>query len=90
MARHRGWVAIAWLLIVVGAGYLNGVFSKSVSDNFRIPNTGSQDAYDLLQERFQSQNGATATVVFSVPKGQSLTDPDNAAAATAAWCWYRR
>jgi len=84
MARHRRWVAVAWLIIVLGAGYLNGVFSKSVSDNFRIPNAGSQDAYDLLQERFQSQNGATATVVFSVPKGQSLTDSDNAAAVAAA------
>ena len=59
MARHRRWVGVAWLLIVFGAGYLNGVFNKSVSDNFRIPNAGSQDAYDLLQERFQSQNGAT-------------------------------
>ena len=84
MSRHHRWVALVWLVIVAFGGYLGQVDQKEVSDNFRIPDTGSQSAYDLLQERFSSQNAATATVVFSVPEGQKLTDPANAAAVAAA------
>jgi len=77
-------VAVAWLLILVLAGYLNSVYSTSLSDNFRINGTDSQTAYDLLQERFDSQNGATAQLVFTVPEGRRVTDPTNAAAIAAA------
>jgi RND superfamily putative drug exporter len=84
VSRHHRWVAVAWLLLVVFAGYLNAAGKKDISDNFRIPDTGSQSAYDLLQERFSSQNDATAMVVFSVPEGQQLTSADNAAAVATA------
>jgi RND superfamily putative drug exporter len=66
-------VALVWLVAIVAAGYLNGAYAKSLSDNFRIPGTDSQAAYELLEQRFDSQNGATATVVFTVQEGQ-LTD----------------
>jgi len=79
IVRHRRWVAVLWLVVILAAGYLNGVYKKSVSNSFRIPHADSQDAYDLLKQRFTSQNAATATVVFSVPKGQQLTDAGNAA-----------
>jgi len=71
-------VAIAWLALVVLAGYLNAADAKHISDNFRIPGSGSQAAYDLLEERFNSQNAASATVVFAVPEGQQLTSSANA------------
>jgi RND superfamily putative drug exporter len=83
VVRHRRWVAVVWLVVLVGAGYLNGVYKKSVSNSFRIPNADSQDAYDLLEARFGSQNAATTSVVFSVPPGQSLSDADNAAVVAA-------
>ncbi len=84
VARHHRWVAVAWLLLVVFAGYLNAADQKDISNDFRIPDTGSQSAYDILQERFSSQNAATATAVFSVPDGQQLSSADNAAAVAAA------
>ena len=62
VVRHRRWVAVAWLVIIVAAGYMNGAYKKSVSNSFRIPHADSQDAYDLLKARFTSQNAATATV----------------------------
>ena len=83
VVRHRRWVAVVWLVVLVGAGYLNGVYKKSISDSFRIPNADSQDAYDLLSARFGSQNAATTSVVFSAPPGQSLADADNAAVVAA-------
>jgi len=73
VARHHRLVLALWLVIIVASGYVGGIYKKSVSDNFRIPNTDSQEAYDLLNDRFGSQNAATATLVFSVPKGQTLT-----------------
>lgn len=80
IARHHRLVAVVWLAIVIGGGYLSGVFQQRVSDDFRIPGTDSQAAYDMLDQRFSSQNGATATVVFSVPKGESLADGQAATA----------
>jgi RND superfamily putative drug exporter len=77
-SKHHRWVGVAWLLVILVAGYLNATTNKT-SDNFRIPHTDSQNAYDLLQKDFSSQNNATGTIVFSVPDGQTLTSPANAA-----------
>ncbi|MBU6330265.1 MAG: MMPL family transporter, partial [Acidobacteria bacterium] len=82
--RHHRLVALLWLLIIIGAGTLNATFGGKVSDSFTVPGTNSQAAYDLLQTDFPSQNAATATAVFSVPAGQTLDAPANAAAVQAA------
>ena len=83
LARHRRWVVLVWLVVIVTAGYLNSAYQKSVSNSFRIPHANSQEAYDILEQRFGSQNGASATVVLSVPRGQQLSDTDNAAAVAS-------
>jgi RND superfamily putative drug exporter len=80
--RHR-WVALLWLVIIVAAGYLNVAFAGKTSDSFSVPGTDSQAAYDLLNEKFPSQNAATANLVFWVPEGQVLTSPQNAAAVAS-------
>jgi RND superfamily putative drug exporter len=84
MARHHRLVFLGWLIIIVASGYVGGIYKKSVSDNFRIPNSDSQAAYDLLDQRFGSQNAATATVVFASPRGSLLTEEANAAAIDSA------
>ncbi|CAB4701899.1 MAG: MMPL family transporter [Actinobacteria bacterium] len=84
MARHHRLVLLAWIIIIVAAGYVGGIYKKSISDNVRIPNTDSQAAYDLLDQRFGSQNAATATVVFAAPKGTLLTDAANTSQIDAA------
>lgn len=84
VSRHHRVVAVIWLLIIVAAGYLNATFGGKTSDSFTVPGTNSQAAYDLLESDFPSQNAATATIVFSVPAGQSLAAPANAAAVQAA------
>jgi RND superfamily putative drug exporter len=80
VARHHRLVLALWLVVLVASGYVGGIYKKSVSDNFRIPHSDSQAAYDLLGDRFGSQNAATATVVFSAEDGAVLT---SGAAATA-------
>jgi RND superfamily putative drug exporter len=41
-------------------------------NNFRLPGTESQRAYDLLKEKFPQQAGDTASVVFAVKDGSVL------------------
>ena len=44
-----------------------------VNDNVTLPGTGSQDATDLLSERFPSQANGTNPVVLTAPKGETIT-----------------
>jgi RND superfamily putative drug exporter len=83
VSKHHRLVALVWLAIIVGAGYLNVAFAGKTSDSFSVPGTNSQDAYDLLNQKFPSQNAATANLVFWVPEGQVLTSPQNAAAVAS-------
>jgi putative drug exporter of the RND superfamily len=77
--RRRWIVATGWLaalvLAVAGAATLAGDHTES----FDIPGTESQQAMDLLEERFpgMAANGATGRVVFAAPDGEALTEPDN-------------
>jgi putative drug exporter of the RND superfamily len=80
--RWRWLVAALWVAILAGALTGAATLSGSTTDSFRIPGTPSQQAIDLLAQRFPqaSAGGATARVVFAVPDGQKLTDPQHRAA----------
>src|SRR5215217_3408848 len=52
-------------------------------NNFQLPGTQSQRAYDLLKEKFPAQAGDTATAVFAVKDGGVL-DAGNRAPIEAA------
>ena len=62
-----GWIA-AFVLIAALWGPLAGEYVN----NFQLPGTESQRAYDLLKDRFPEQSGDTATVVFAVDEGRVL------------------
>jgi RND superfamily putative drug exporter len=66
------WVG-AFLLI----GVLWGVAAGEYVNNFQLPGTESQRAYDLLKDRFPQQAGDTASVVFAVDQGKQVLDPSN-------------
>jgi RND superfamily putative drug exporter len=84
--RRRALVAALWGLVLMAALAGAATLSAPTSDAFRIPGTPSQQAIDLLQERFPqaSADGATARVVFAVPDGQRLTDAAHHAAVETA------
>src|SRR5215218_8397394 len=65
------WVAAFFLSIA-----LWGTVAGEYANNFSLPGTESQRAYDLLKDRFPQQAGDTASVVFSVDQG-SVIDPSN-------------
>ena len=61
------WVG-AFVLSIVLWGAAAGGFVN----NFQLPGTESQRAYDLLSERFPEQSGDTANAVFAVDQGNVL------------------
>jgi RND superfamily putative drug exporter len=66
-------VLIGWLLALVAIGGLVGAFGGTFVDAFSVPGTESQRSVDLLQERFPSQAGDSATMVFQSETG--IADP---------------
>jgi RND superfamily putative drug exporter len=92
LGRLAGAAAHHWkrslLLVLVAVAGLGGLAAagSGFSDDFKTPGTESQQAYDLLADRFPAQAGDTATIVFSVQDG-TLRDgerPEAIANAVAA------
>lgn len=78
--RRRRFVLPAWLLLFVGAIFASSALAGETQDSFEIPGTESQEAFDLLEERFPEQpdsENTFARVVFAAPDGESITDPQN-------------
>ncbi|RIQ35756.1 MMPL family transporter [Jiangella rhizosphaerae] len=75
--RSRRLVGAVWLAVIALAGVAAATLSSPTSDSFAIPGTESQEAFDLLQERFpgSSPDGAAARLVFAAPDGGTVTDP---------------
>jgi len=80
--RQRWLVAGLWAVVTLAALTGAATLSGHTSDSTSIPGTQSQQAIDLLNERFPQSDagGATARVLFAVPAGQQLTDATNRAA----------
>src|SRR4051812_28119309 len=69
--RRRTVIGL-WVGAFVLIGVLWGVAAGEYSNNFNLPGTESQRAYDLLKDKFPQQSGDTATVVFAVDQGRVL------------------
>ena len=69
---RRRTVLGLWVAAFLLAAVLWGVAAGDYINNFRLPGTESQRAYDLLKDRFPQQSGDTASVVFAVDDGNVL------------------
>jgi putative drug exporter of the RND superfamily len=89
LGRLAGAAAHHWkrslALVLVTLAVLGGLAATGTgfNDEFSTPGTDSQRALDLLEDRFPTQAGDTATVVFSVQDG-TLRDGDRPAAIAEA------
>jgi putative drug exporter of the RND superfamily len=63
------WVAAFFLIAALWA-----TAAGEYSNNFRLPGTESQRAYDLLKDKFPEQSGDTASVVFAVDQGRVVDE----------------
>ena len=59
------WVAV--LAAVIASAM---AFKGHTNDKFVVPGTESQQAQDLLEQKFPGAGGASARVVFAAPKGE--------------------
>ncbi|QQC87917.1 MMPL family transporter [Streptomyces alfalfae] len=75
--RWRWLVCVLWAGLFVVAGVLGSRAGAAPPNDFSIPGTEAQQAYDLLEERFPEikADGATARVVFKADDGK-VTAPD--------------
>ncbi|UYM05606.1 MMPL family transporter [Solicola gregarius] len=80
--RRRRLVAGLWLGAVVLAAAAAAVAPSGQEEDISMPGTESQQAFDLLDERFPESNsqGAEARLVFQAPDGQQMTASDNRSA----------
>jgi RND superfamily putative drug exporter len=80
-ARHPFRVLLIWLLVAVAAFALKGSVGGETNDDFTIPGTESQAAFDLLEDRFPAESSISSRVVFHHERG--LDGPERQAAVEA-------
>jgi RND superfamily putative drug exporter len=71
--RRRRTVVLLWIAALIGIGVLSGAVGTAYSNNFANPGTESQQAFDLLDERFPARSGDSGTIVFRAPN--TIDDP---------------
>jgi RND superfamily putative drug exporter len=81
-AGHPWRVLSAWLVLIALIVGLWAAFGADTSDDISIPGMPSQEALDLLEERFPAQAGGRAVAVFGAPSGK-VSDPGYAEAVGA-------
>ncbi|HEX9823951.1 MAG TPA: MMPL family transporter [Actinomycetota bacterium] len=64
---------ILWIVSLVGSIALMNVAGGEYTADFTLPGSESQEALDLLEERFPARSGDTATIVFRAEDG--VNDP---------------
>ncbi|MGX4652441.1 MMPL family transporter [Micromonospora sp. SCSIO 07396] len=77
--RRRRLVIAVWLVVLVGLGIAAATLRGPTASNFTMPGTESQQALDLLAERFPAASGATGTIAVKAPADGQLTTPDGQA-----------
>lgn len=71
---RRRWTMLGiWVAALIGSGFLASTVGGEYSNDFSLPGAESQEAYDLLLERFPAFAGDTADIVFQAEDG--VTDP---------------
>jgi putative drug exporter of the RND superfamily len=68
-AGHRRTVILGWVAALVGIGMVAGSVGAHFSEEFKLPASDSQEAFNLLETKFPQQSGDTATIVFKADNG---------------------
>ena len=80
--RRRTVIGL-WVAAFIALAALWGTAAGEFVNNFNLPGTESQRAYDLLRDKFPQQSGDTANVVFAVKDGNVLDKRAEIEAVTA-------
>jgi len=66
---HRKTVILGWIAALVVVGMVAGSVGSDFSEEFKLPSSDSQEAFDLLEHKFPQQSGVTAEIVYKAPAG---------------------
>jgi putative drug exporter of the RND superfamily len=66
---HRKTVIIGWIVALIGVGAISGSAGAKYSEEFKLPASDSQEAFNLLETKFPAQSGDTAQIVFKASEG---------------------
>src|SRR6201989_742682 len=80
----RGRVLLSWLLLLVVVGGLGVALHGQLSSVFTVPGTESQNAQNLLQQKFPVAAGGTARLVSAAPAGPTLAAAKDVSAIRAS------
>ena len=69
-------VLVGWVALLAAVAFSAASFGGTFSEKFEVPGTESQQAQDLLYEKYPGAGGASARVVYVAPEGEKLTDPE--------------
>jgi RND superfamily putative drug exporter len=82
--RRRRTVLLAWITVLGLVVASAAAFSGQTNSKFSVPGTESQQAQDLLEQKFPGAGGASARMVFAAPEGEKITDKENKNAVEAS------
>jgi len=68
-SHHRWQTFVGWVLLVVAVSVLGSAVGTAKIDDFRLPGTESQRAYDVLAEHSPQQNGLVDQLVYVARDG---------------------
>ncbi len=81
VATRHWWFLAGWVVLLVAVWVTAVDLGGSASNNFTLPGTPAQDAYNQLTDNFPSAAGTSATVVYHLREGGTVaTDPTAQAA----------
>jgi RND superfamily putative drug exporter len=66
---HRKTVIIGWIVALIGIGMISSSVGSDFTEEFKLPSSDSQEAFELLEDRFPQQSGVTAEIVYKAPAG---------------------
>jgi putative drug exporter of the RND superfamily len=66
---HRKTVILGWIVALVTVGMIAGSVGSDFTEEFKLPSSDSQEAFDLLEHKFPQQSGVTAEIVYKAPAG---------------------
>jgi putative drug exporter of the RND superfamily len=81
--RRRRLFTLAWVLVAIGIFVVAQARGGGSSERFDVPGVEAQQALDMLEDRFPSEAGTSAQLVFAADSG-TLSDPNAAAAVDRA------
>jgi len=62
-------VIFSWIAALLVIGFLASSVGPNYTEEFKLPKSDSQEAFELLETRFPAQSGDSAQIVFKAPGG---------------------